>query len=224
MAKYNLTDNQKKLLRDIVAKVIGGKTEPLIPVYSGRSDGGSIIGVGDYGSSLRGDLQQLVKEKLLSVYLVSSGKGNYSITQLGYDAVDNDFQKPPESTPQVNLGAYINTMHGGNVQAAGYLDNSELKQIVNDPSLLSDQLENLTALLLDSVKADLEASALIKYTEAITELKEQFNSGKPDSSIITRLTGTLAFFGDIEGTISLILRVMPYINNLMLLASALLSQ
>jgi len=107
----------------------------------------------------------------------------YSIKQAGYDAADNDFEVSPSHVgAQLNIGAIINTMSGGSVQAVGIADNAEISQVVNDPALLRSQVDALAENLLDAVKSALTGDDLIKYDQAVRSFKEELLAEKPNPS------------------------------------------
>ena len=219
MATYRITDQQKQLLRTIVEHLLAGKVEePIIPVCSGC--GCSIIGIiGEFGRNLFGDLDALCDIDLMGVRFNSMGDKIYSVKQPGYDAVKNDFTMPDSSSnTQYNIGAIIQQMSGGNVQATGFANESEIRQIVNDPQLLSEKMLELTNQLLEAVKAELSAEKLVSYIKTIEEVKKEVSLEKPSSSILQRLFSSLAFMGDVEGAISLTARVWPFIYPMLVVA------
>lgn len=220
MPGYNLTSEQKKLLNIIVTNLRDGTIrEPLIPAWAGISS--QIIGIKDrFGTNLIDNLNTLCEEGLLGSRLNSRGEQIFSVKQSGYDAVDNDFEPPfhIEGT-QVNIGAIIHEMSGGNVQTVGFANQAEVRQIVNDPELLNNKVESLTNELLDVVKNELLGDELIKYVKSIEQLKEQLIIEEPDLSLLEKVLKTLSFFGDIEGTISLMARAWPYLYPLIILGA-----
>jgi hypothetical protein len=220
MATYSLTDKQKHLLRTIVTNLENGKLEePIIPACS--HSGCFLIGIDeDFGSNLLGDLDALCDFGLMGSRYNNRGNPIYTMKQAGYDAIATDFVLPePSATAQVSIGAIVHEMSGGNLQAIGFADHAEVQQIANDPQLLKEQVDTLTNQLLDSVKSDLSADSLIAYTKIIEDLKEQIASDSPSSSTMQRLFRSLAFMGDLEGTISLVARVWPFIYPLLVIAA-----
>jgi hypothetical protein len=232
---YNLTDNQKDLLRWIVqqvrdgnlpeeflvAWVMGGRGY-LIFEYRGEED--------DLPDITPGLLDALAAADVLlsdpNYELSSSGRPYEStrrcvLTGKTYDAVDNDFESPPtHTTSHVTVGAIIQTMSGGNVQAVGIAQDTEISQVINDPDLLRSQVEALTENLLDEVKSALKTDDLAEYVLAIQDFREQLLAVEPDPSLIKRLACTLGLLGDIEGTIGLMTRVWSFLHPLLLIAAA----
>ncbi len=221
MASYSLTDRQKSLLRLIVEAVREEKvTEPLLAVCA--ADGCGIVGMSeDFGHNLLGDVGVLEGQGLLYLRYGGRGTPNITITQAGCEAVDSDFERPDVAAlSQISIGAYINEMQGGNIQAVGVADNSEVQQIVNDPEVLAGHIDDLTAQLLDIVKADLSGDRLIAYAKAVGELKDHLTAAQPQPGLLRTVFGALALVGDIEGTVSLVARVWPVLYPLIAIASA----
>ena len=222
MNGYNLTDGQKELLRKLVRCVREGKLEePILPIGTQTGYFIQVCGEENIGFKWTGDLDALCDANLMSFRWNRKGTNRlYSIKQSGYDAVDNDFEvSPSHAGAQFNIGAIINTMSGGSIQAVGFADNAEISQVINDPALLHSQVETLTERLLDEVKSVLAGNDLIEYAQAVRSLKEQLLTEGPDSSLLKRLTRTLGLLGDIEGTIGLMVRIWPYLYPLLLIAA-----
>lgn len=220
MAEYNLTPGQKDLLRTIVEqKKSGVAREPLIPVIA--SGGSSLIGIkGDFDRNLLGDLEVLSEADLLSYRFNSSGDKIFTVKQSAINAVENNFIIPESLTPtQVNIGAIIREMSGGNVQAVGISNNSEISQLVNDSELLHQKLDELTEQLVEVVKSELSSKKLIEYIQSVEELKKQIEAEKPSPSVIQKLFASISFLGDVESTISLATRVLPYVYPFLVIAS-----
>jgi hypothetical protein len=227
MVSYNLTEDHKRILRQLVH---GSEEDKLPRAFLVADIGGDWMVIdwkGDDRPELEFmDLQVLAEEDFLSLRVTANTKrGNISTVQCtlrekAFEAVRTDFipPEPPVST-QFNIGAIINAMSGGNVQAVGIAEDTELSQVINDPALLRSQVEALTERLLDEVKSALAGNDLIEYAQAVRSLKEQLLTEEPDPSLLKRLTRTLGLLGDIEGTIGLMVRVWPYIYPLLLIAA-----
>jgi len=128
-------------------------------------------------------------------------------------------------TPRTQyVGAIIHAMHGGNVQAIGHANQSEISQLVNDPGALAAVLDDMLTQVIDAVKADLPTPKLIAYMQQAEELKGTLKSDKPQPAVVKRLLSTLAFLGDVEGTAGLVTRVWPLIGSLMPIALTVLQQ
>jgi len=220
MGTYHLTEKQKDLLRTVVESLETGEIEEPI-IVAGDKSGYHIIGMDkDFGPSMLGDLGALCDLYLMGFGYNSRGNKIYYVRQPGYDAVADHFVLPEEpATTPINIGAIIYEMSGGAVQAIGFSDHAQVQQIVNDPALLSHQVDQFTNKLLDSVKSELSSERLVAYIKAIEDLKEQISSDDPSPSVIQRLLGSLAFMGDLEGTISMAARVWPFIYPLMVMAA-----
>ena len=220
MAEYNLTSKQKQLLKTITEFVKAGKAkEPLIAIVS--NDGGVIMGITEkFDRNLLGDLEILCEVDLVGFRYNSKGNKIYTVKQSGYDAVENNFVVPESQLPtQINIGAIIRDMNGGNVQAVGLSNYSELNQLVNDSDLLHKKLDELTEQLVDVVKSELPSKELMMYIRNLEVLKKEIESEKPSPSVLQRLFASISFLGDVESTISLVTRVLPYVYPFLLIAS-----
>jgi hypothetical protein len=220
MAEYNLTPQQKDLLITIVEqKKSGVAREPLIPVITGRES--SLIGInGSFDRNLLGDLEVLSEADLLSFRFNGSGTKIFTVKQSAFNAVENNFIIPESQTPtQVNIGAIIREMSGGNVQAVGISTNSEINQLVNDSDLLHKKLDEITEQLIEVVKSELSSKNLIGYLQSVEELKKEIESEKPSPSVLHKLFASISFLGDVESTISLATRVLPYVYPFLLIAT-----
>jgi len=106
----------------------------------------------------------------------------------------------------------IGNMSGGNVQAIAQAIDSQISQNVNDPQALRAAIDELGAALVDAVRSELQANDLTRYVQEVEELKAALAAESPEPSMLKRILGTLSFFGDVEGTIGLALRVWPLIQ------------
>ncbi len=171
----------------------------------------------DFSPNLTGDLEVLAEEGLLSCQFSSRGNKVYTVKQAGYDAVDNNFEIPRDLlVPPISIGAIVHEMKGGNLQAVG-VAHSDVQQIVNNPELLSEQLENIANDLIETVKAELTASELLEYIKTLEDLQTQILAENPSPSILRRLVQVVAFLGDIDGSSSLMAKVWPKIYPLLLI-------
>jgi len=220
MNSHNLTDDQKQLLRLVVKhdEEDQGSEKGFLRLFPG-DDKYLLWGCGIQLDSLA-DLEALCDVGLLDK---EQGRPNpvYRITNAGRDAVTSNFQLPrTSSAPQVSIGALIQTMSGGSVQAVGSVQDSEIAQIINDPDLLRAQIKDLSTALLDEVKSILMASEFTDYLKAVQELQEQVLAERPNSSLVKRLAQTIGFLGDIDGSIELMAKVWPYIQLLLVFVAA----
>jgi hypothetical protein len=106
----------------------------------------------------------------------------------------------------------------GTMQVVGSAQNSEITQQLSDPCQLSAQLEEFQNLLVDAVKAELRASELAAYTKAAADLRAELESDRPRERVVKALVRTLAFLGDIEGTIGLTARVWGPLSGFLTIA------
>lgn len=238
---YNLTENQKDLLRWLVQQAQDDKLpEEFYVVWimgEGEIDGFS---TSEQPQITKGMLDALANADLLlctpNYKTTSSVSGSKThpktthkeveinrrcaLTGRAFDAVDNDFELPAEASTQVTIGAIIHSMSGGSVQAVGVAQDAEISQVINDPDLLRSQVEALTENLLNEVKASLKVDELAEYAQTVRDLKEQLLAEKPEPSLIRRFVRTAGLLGDIEGTIGLMTRIWPLIQALLLIVAA----
>lgn len=78
----------------------------------------------------------------------------------------------------MNIGALIHQMSGGNVQGVGSAVDSEVSQVVNDPGELRAALDELIEKLRDAVRAELQDRDLDDYTRALDDLKAELETRK----------------------------------------------
>jgi hypothetical protein len=126
----------------------------------------------------------------------------------------------PTTPTQHIIGVNIETVSGGSMQVVGFADNTIISQIANDPALLRSQVETLTEKILEEVKTTLTGEDWIKYAQTAESLKKQLLAEQLDASLLKRFASTLAFLGDLEGTIGLMARVWPLLYPLLLIAAA----
>jgi hypothetical protein len=237
---YNLTDKQKDLLRWMVQQVRAGNLpEEFYVVWA--MEGGLISGfVGKHPVITRGALDALANAGLLlcagnfeTTTSVSGSKTRPStshrqremnrrctITAKAFEAVDSDFELPPQQASQITIGAIVRNMSGGTVQAVGIAQDADISQIVNDPSLLRSHVEALAENLLNEVKPSLNVDELAEYAKALRDLKEELVRKQPEPPVIRRLVRTVGLLGDIEGTVGLMTRVWTLLYPLLLIAAA----
>jgi glutamine amidotransferase PdxT len=101
---------------------------------------------------------------------------------------------------------------------------SEFQQIINDPNLLNEKIDECLNKLIELVRGELTRKQEVQYLTAAEQFKEEITSGKPDSTKMQRLLRTLAFLGDIEGTIALAARVWASLAPLVMIAAQLIHQ
>jgi hypothetical protein len=143
-----------------------------------------------------------------------------TVTGRAFDAVDSDFELPPDERARITIGAIVRNMSGGTVQAVGIAQDAYISQVVDDPTLLRSQVEALAENLLSEVKSSLNVDELADYAGAVRDLKEQLLAEGPEPPVIRRLVRTVGLLGDIEGTIGLMTRVWTLLHPLLLIAAA----
>jgi hypothetical protein len=212
MAKYNLTERQKRTIRIIVENLQSGNIdEPVVVSCAGNSC--DILGIEHvFESSLLGDMDALADEGMLLIVSRNNFSGHYMVKQSAYDATANDFEAPDNSINlPLYIGAIVQQMTGGNLQAVGFSSQSEIRQVVNDPQLLHESMKMLTDVLVQEFKSDLSVDNLRAYLQAVEELNTEVAADNPSPTALKRLISALAFMGDIEGSIALSARALPHI-------------
>lgn len=226
MASYNLTDEQKQLLQQIVKEIKQDDHENSFYV-SIDIQGAEIIGISQrFSHSLEDNLLALDQADLITLRQTDKYSLKFSVKQSGFDAVEGGFiQSVPTTGTYLSIGAIIHgDMSGGSVQSVGFASHSEIEQIINDPALLNSKIDEYLDNLIEIIKEDLSIKSLTEYHIATEILKEQIKSKNPDSSLLKRILQTLAFLGDIEGTISITTKAWPYIYPLIVIFSELLKK
>lgn len=212
MPKYNLTDRQRQVIRIIVENIQSGNIdEPVVVSCAGNSC--DILGIEQhFGTSLLGDMDALVDVNMLGILSRNNFSGQYVVKQAAYDAILNNFEAPDNSVNlPLYIGAIVQQMTGGNLQAVGFSSQSEIHQVANDHQLLSESMKTLTDVLIQEFKSDLSVENLRAYLQVVEELKSEAASDNPSPTVLKKLIGSLAFMGDIEGSIALTARALPHI-------------
>ena len=127
---------------------------------------------------------------------------------------------PESAAARVNVGNIIERMTGGTVQGIGSAPGATISQLAGDPAARRAEVEALTERLLAEVRDELRPDALLAYARAIEDLRCELATDEPEPSAVRRLLGTLAFLGDIVGTLGLTQRVWPYVAALLAIAAA----
>ena len=204
MSTYNLTEFQKDLLRAIVASDDAGKLaeKGILVINHG---GGKYVLWGPHPQiklDSLSDLEALCDESLLEN--ISGRDPKYRIKNAARTAIENNFRIPQNrSIPHFAIGAVIGSVSGGNVQAIGNAQNSEVSQVINDPKLFQVYLDDLAEKLLSEVKAELSVKEYAKYHETVENLKQELSEERPAISTIKKLVKSISFLGDVEGSIEL---------------------
>jgi len=232
---YNLTEKQKKLIEWIVQKTRNNELEEgFIIIWGLRSDQPLIQGYSGNKNEIPqitiGFVDALATEKMLMVnplFKTNYTGENYeysrrcSIMQKAYEAVDNGFDiEDTNLNNNISIGAIINNMSGGNLQALGNIQNSSINQSINDPELLRQEVKEITENLLKEVRNCLSNQDFLVYSKAVDELRQEVLKQKPNPSIVKRIVNTIGLLGDIEGTIALMTRVWPFVQPLLLIVAA----
>lgn len=210
-------ENEPEAIRDRILKAI----------YQHETNGSKgLIEAAHIAESLRQSVEDvdyhleiLERDAYVELTHVMGGDRNHSawLTSLGKQRA-REGVRAAVPTSHITVGAIIQSMTGGNVQAVGVATNTEVSQVVNDPQMLHELVSDLGNRLVDAVKSDLRAQDLMDYLKSIETLKAELQSADPDPSLVKRLLATLSFMGDVEGTLGLMTRVLPYVSSLVMVA------
>lgn len=225
MSLTDLTVRQKDILRTPVQLDEAGCFDQQgIAMFTQYQDAYHLLG-GKHDLSSLADLDELCAEGLLEEER-RIPDARYRITNLGRRAIATDFNLPTTSPASpISIGAIYGpvgaagAVQGGNFQVVNHVHDAELKQIVNDPTLLQARVDELSTNLLNEVKSALSADAFNQYAAAVAELKQQILTRETPPSLGKRLLQTLALLGDVEGTLGLMTRVWPLVQPLLALAA-----
>ena len=93
------------------------------------------------------------------------------------------------------------------------------KSTISNIQSVDDQIEELTEKIRNEIIKELtNPQERSEYESKLFSLKKELFSEKPDASNFKKLFNTLGFFGDIEGSISLMARVWPFLYPLLQIA------
>lgn len=225
MPLADLTNRQKEILRTLV-RLDEADCFPQqgIAMFTRYEDAYHLFG-GKLDLSSLADLDELCAEGLLEVEQKMPNDARYRITNLGRKAIAANFSLPVVSpAPPVSIGTIygpvgnIGSSQGSTFQVVNQAQDSKNEQIINDPVLLQQRVDELAASLLNAVKTDLLEAQFNQYAAAVDELKQQIlQQEKP--SLNQRVLRTLALLGDVEGTLGLMSRVWPLVQPLLALAA-----
>ncbi len=220
---YNLTDDQKELLKKLVSGSLNENWGKSFLDMSAASDF-CLISLGENGHELKFDFESRYDmESIVHTGLILKNDNVYIITQNAFDAVKNDFIIPNSQTLQ-KITNYVGTqiqgnVTGGNIQGIAYVDDSTIQQIVNNPEKLAEELENITSDLFDNVKKELGGKQLLDYSKLIAELKSVLQHEKPDANLFKKIIQGLSFLNDTTSSVDLIVKTLPYISLILQLAN-----
>jgi hypothetical protein len=189
---WNLTDNQKQILREIIAQYRDGAEREF--TWNQFSMGVAIIEYHDLGKNhqthaQRSELESLRDEGLISFY-ASSGTAWHGLpTKKGYDAVDSNFAESPSTAVATILHQNFHAPVGAvqNAPNASAIVNQNLGQLA-DSTL--EQLHTIQSQIVRLADHDMQLGQYLKDAiEAIEELKRDRKSGTAKiGEVIDRLT------------------------------------
>ncbi len=177
----NLTDNQKELLRQLVAT-----GEESILVFKPANTKGVTVMTRITIKPQLSDFDELVEAGFLGFRPTKkNNQWNYTVTNLGRDAVNNDFQLPQNTSTSGDTFTMSGNFQGAIINIKSTLTNTT--QTVNaTPTLEPDLKEELTQLLeqlqevLTQVPEDKgeDAEAVAQTAEALIESATTENPNK----------------------------------------------
>jgi hypothetical protein len=158
-------------------------------------------------------LKILTSDRYIRRYWTSNSATQIEMLPKGKRHVMQGY-KPEETTPQVSIGSvgtYIVKMQGGNVQGIGQAVHSHVSQFANDPDALRKEFDQLADQMLEIVRGELSNPDSERYAQLVDTLRAEMLKENGEPSIVKRLLNGLALSADIEGSLTLIARLMPYI-------------
>ena len=193
MAKYNLNDRQQRIVRELVAIYDGGFDHEFL-----WDDSGFLVFGGDVDAIrvLESDLITLRDEGFVTLRR-EDGLGDRSyrgvLRQLAQDAVENDFEQGPASLTgnSVNIGNFIQTMTGGNVQGAAGNHISMTQNVDEDLSALTQRFEELTDQLTEIFTQSLKGSELRDALAEISAVNAAIKDASEDTAVVARKSRSL---------------------------------
>ena len=157
------------------------------------------------------DMDVIASSGLVIKDTTRNGIKKYILTQAAYDAVDSDFLNNKEDA-QSTIGVQImGNVSGGSIQGVGYLKNSDIEQIINDPDTLHSEIEKISAELIEKIRKDLSEVQLSNYIKTIEDLKAEFKKENQKESGFRKIISSLSFINDTTASFQLISKVLPYV-------------
>jgi hypothetical protein len=218
-----LQNKQKELLRKLVAYKKEGRLRQ--PFSLARNVNGllTVPGLEDPAFGFEQvDFDALVDAGLLNSKLNRSGSESYSIHNLGYLAIEKNFDISQFTNANQIIGTYVEgNVSGGNLLSVG-VANAQFSQIVNDPALLHAEIEAIITKMLEEVKAELKGRDLDEYIESADTLRQQLLAKDPPTPhMFKRVIRALSLLDNANGTLELTLKIWPLIQILITIAAAL---
>jgi hypothetical protein len=219
---FNLTEKQKNALRWLVKQEKVGNLRDEFTVLF-EIGGTDIIGF-NHPEVIPEFITPTTLRALSNAELLLLEESDFSyrcaLTGKAYEAVNNNFTVQKAQTEQpMYIGALIHSMSGGNVQAIGKAEHAKITQLINDPEILQNQLEEYSKLLLNEVQSSLRNEDLEKYTNALQEIKDELLADRPRENLLRSAIKAITFLGDIEGAIGLVERIWSLVYPFIFIAS-----
>jgi hypothetical protein len=218
-----LKNRQKELLRNLVQLTFEGKLkDPIVPFPLGHPDirfALHLYGTDSFIFKHISDLDILCDAELLSYRWNRHGTGKlYSITKAGYKAVENDFALPSSLLERhIDIIDMMSAMSGHAIQVPGLAEHVVLADVVRDPVLRHTAVTSLADGLRKTAESILPWSSFVVYEKEITRLQEELLRAQPGATRLQTLAATLAFAGEIETDLEVMLKVWVYLYPLLLI-------
>lgn len=200
MASYNLTEEHKHILRQLVRGIKEGKLSQTFLVTSTNVGWVLMDWKGNDHPKLEYmDLQVLDEDRFLSLRVTGySRRGSPStvqctLRQKAFDAVANDFELPDpvQATGSVIIGNFINTMMGGNVQGAAGSYITMNQSITDDLEILMQRFSKLADQLTEVLAQTFTGEQLRDAITDVSAVQAQVQSDAPDVDLIAVHTQSL---------------------------------
>lgn len=193
MTKYNLNDNQQRILRELVEVYASGYDQEF--QYLGRI--GAMPSITFWGRkeaipASKSDLQALSEENFITIRRESSGLFG-TLKKMAFDAVAGDFQMPDQSAASsISIGNVIQTMSGGNVQGAVGREISMTQNIDSDSSVLLQRFDELTDQFTAILTQGFKGADLRDAMTDISAIQGTVKTSSPQTDIIAKKTRSLS--------------------------------
>jgi hypothetical protein len=184
MPQYNLTERQREIVRDLVAAGAELAEEEFWWLATARQQA---IEMGDRAiPATKSDMLILEAEGFITL----SGEGGAlagMIRQRAKEAVEANFATPEPAAiaPTVNIGNYIESMAGGNVQGAVGAQFTQ-QQTINDAEALMALFRATTDQLTAALAALLPPQQLRTALQDVSAVQQAAEAGDQDHSALAR--------------------------------------
>ena len=182
MAEYNLNKRQRQIVAALVTAYDQGYEDEFMwfPTMGSQP----AVEIGD--QRIRADETDLVALEREGLVTLRPTSGGYfgGLRQRAFEAVANDFSVPEAPTPSsaVNIGNYIESMTGGNVQGAAAMRVTQ-EQTINDPEAMVELFRTTTDQLTTTLSSLLTPQQLRVALQDVTAVQYAAEEGKADVGV-----------------------------------------